>query len=332
MGIDKKIIIARLKEKGLIKDKPVQFKPLPGGVSSDIFLLHTESGRYVVKQARKKLKVEDDWYADKSRNKTEQDFISYLQTFRPASVPKIICSCDRYGFFIMDYVDDTYVNWKQQLMQGNFEKATALKAAGLLSEIHLQSYKDSGAENRFQTTENFKSLRIEPYLTTTGDRHPALKKIFYEEAERLENWREALVHGDYSPKNIMVRNDGIILLDHEVAWFGDPSFDIAFLLNHLYLKKLYVHDRGGSYPDLILPAWDRYQKKMGTDKMQSIEPRTGKLLLMLMLARIDGKSPVMYLSDKHKDFTRNFVYKLLQAAVYDQSEIHTNWNIKLNSL
>ena len=100
------------------------------------------------------------------------------------------------------------------------------------------SRNDPTAEDTFQTSASFYDVRIDPYLITAGDRNPDLRKFFQEEAKRLKGWREALVHGDYSPKNMMISKDRFVLLDQEVAWYGDPAFDLAFLLNHLYLKSL----------------------------------------------------------------------------------------------
>ena len=57
-------------------------------------------------------------------------------------------------------------------------------------------------------------------------------------AERTAQTRIALVHGDVSPKNILVGPDAPVLLDAECAWYGDPAFDIAFCLNHLLLKAV----------------------------------------------------------------------------------------------
>jgi len=332
MGIDKKIIITELKEKGLLRSDDIGFKPLEGGVSSNIYLITDGNEKFVVKQAREKLQVKDVWHADTARNQTEQDFISYLKTFSEKNVADILYSNQRNGFFVMEFLGKPYENWKSQLMRGDFNKIIAVKASELLAHIHTYSYKDKEAEEKFNSLKNFINLRIEPYLITTGDRHPILKDIFYNEAKRLKHCREALIHGDYSPKNIMAGSGNIVLLDHEAAWFGDPSFDVAFFLNHLYLKMLHHQKNFEALPELTLIAWNRYSKMMGVDKMESIEPRTCKLLLILMLARIDGKSPVEYLNESKKNFVRKFVYEMLPEKVYNMADIHTNWKYKLNLL
>ena len=59
--------------------------------------------------------------------------------------------------------------------------------------------------------------------------------------------KRALVHGDVSPKNILVGPRGPVFLDAECAWYGDPAFDLAFCLNHLLLKCLWTPRRGAGF-------------------------------------------------------------------------------------
>lgn len=380
--MDKEIVISTLIEQRLVSSRNVHFRPLRGGVSSDIFLLTEGGNRFVVKQAREKLKVDDDWTADTSRNLTEQNFIKYVCGFRPDSVAKVLCRSTRYRFFVMEYLDSRFENWKTQMLQGIFSRESVCKAAGLLATIHRHSFMDSKAERIFDTTADFKSLRIDPYLLTVGQRHPKLKHLFQNEAARLGTCRETLVHGDYSPKNIMISPERIVLLDHEVAWYGDPAFDVAFLLTHLYLKMLMQHlkkvsfrpvsprsihtDRSetssgissrdhfripagsansGYFPeeqplsefrDLTVPAWETYFNILGEERKNDMEMRVGRLLLMLLLARVDGKSPAGYLDslqypDRVKEMIRNFVYDLLSRQVFRQSDINRHWKSKLKN-
>lgn len=329
--IDKDSIVKTLVTNGLIDNGQVDFEPLEGGVSSDIYLLSEGRNQLVIKQALPKLQVEDHWYADVSRNQTEQAFIHYLEKIRPDAVPELLYTDADQQFFVMEYLDQSFKNWKRQMLKGEFEEVTARKAAELLSTIHLKSWGNEQLQQTFDTTENFKSLRIEPYLITTGERHPEFKELFFEEAQRLEHHHEALVHGDFSPKNMMVKPDRVVILDHEVAWFGDPAFDIAFLLNHLYLKMLYNWNAAKEIYDLTGIAWDTYFGAFTDKKSQELKDRIGRLLLMLMLARVDGKSPVEYLKEKEKNFVRRFVSHHLSNQIFEHSRINANWKAKLKS-
>ena len=327
--MDKEIITTILRKENLIAGSEIEFTPLKGGVSSDIFLVSDGSKSIVVKQALPKLNVEDDWYADISRNENEQKFLQYLNKIKPEATPKLLYSNSEHSFFVMEFLDEWFKNWKKQMLNGVFDSQIAKKSAVLLATIHQESWKDDHLKQEFNKAKNFYELRTEPYLVTTGERHPNLKDLFFDEVERLNKHQEAIVHGDFSPKNIMVKNDRVVLLDHEVAWFGDPAFDLAFFLNHLYLKMLNHFKKTGKFEDLTKIAWTTYFESMGLEIEKQMELRTIRLLLMMMLARIDGKSPVEYLETDQQQFVRSFVKTYLQAGVYSHEEMNKNWKENL---
>lgn len=327
--MDNAKIASILRKEDLISGDEISFIPLKGGVSSDIFLVSDGENSCVVKQALAKLKVENDWFADVSRNQNEQEFLRFLSQIKPEAGSKLLYSNSEYSFFVMEYLGEEFSNWKQQMMNGGFDQTISRQAAILLSEIHRNSLNDTNLKELFAKADNFFELRTEPYLVTTGKRHPDLKRLFFDEVERLNSHQEALVHGDFSPKNLMVRGDRVVLLDHEVAWFGDPAFDLAFFLNHLYLKMLYHFKKTGKIQDLTNVAWKVYFEKMGLDKQDEMERRTIRLLLMLMLARIDGKSPVEYLEADQQEFVLSFVKRNLPSGQFYQAEINQKWKDKL---
>lgn len=333
MPIDVQDIICFLTEEGrLDPDLPVAVIPLTGGVSSDIHLIDNGPNKYVLKEAREQLKTHDTWIADVSRNFAEQAFIEYLSSFRPDAVPAIIYRDLHQPYFIMEYLGPPLINWKTKLLSPAFEVEDAFRVADLLVDIHRHSAADMRVPELFDYAENFYSLRIEPYLITTGDRHPGLKEQFYSEAERLQTCRQTLVHGDYSPKNLLVSPGRIVLLDHEVANYGDPAFDLAFLMTHMVLKRIHLKDRIPPHPDPALTIWKQYFDHFDLDESQSMQERTSRLTLMLLLARVDGKSPVEYLTLKDQQLIRDFVTTTLPDAVsidfYAYYQNLLSWPIK----
>src|ERR1700758_5525523 len=212
-------------------------KPLAGGISSDVYLIEDGEKHFVVKQALPCLKVEDHWPADTSRNHFEYEFLRYLGGVLPDAAPKVFAAGQDY--FVMEYLGPEYENWKALLLRREIRQHHVLQAAKTLGTLHRTSFGISELKSRFDTTSNFHQLRTDPYLLTTGRRHPDLRKLFEQEALRLEQTRECLVHGDYSPKNMLIGNGRMVLLDCEVAWYGEPAFDLAFLVNHLLLKSLF---------------------------------------------------------------------------------------------
>jgi hypothetical protein len=199
-----------------------------------------------------------------------------------------------------------------------------------MARIHRSSWSDAEVHGRFQTWQNFFALRVEPYLLTTGSRHPKLKSLFEEEAERLGRTPLALVHGDFSPKNILISRERLVLLDCEAAWFGDPAFDAAFLLNHLFLKALHKPSWQGDYVRLALVCWSEYGRGLADRFDGDLGSQIGRLLLMLMLARIDGKSPVEYIvEERKKELVRDFVGRMLPARAFALEEIAHAWRRSL---
>jgi aminoglycoside phosphotransferase (APT) family kinase protein len=178
----------------------------------------------------------------------------------------------------------------------------------------------------FDTTPVFFQLRIEPFLLTTGAKHPELRPLFETEAARLAATRECLVHGDFSPKNILINGDRLVVLDCEVAWYGDPAFDLAFLMTHLCLKPLRHAPRPVGVQPMPGEFWSAYQAVRPSPE---IESRVGQLLLMLMLARVDGKSPVEYLDTARQQFVRAFVRGQLPAGNFSLQDTVDAWFSRL---
>src|SRR5207302_2592956 len=95
----------------------------------------------------------------------------------------------------------------------------------------------------FPTDAIFHAIRLEPYLLATAEARPEHAEALRRLARRTASTHRVLVHGDVSPKNILVGPAGPVLLDAECAWYGDPAFDLAFCVNHLVLKSLVVPER-----------------------------------------------------------------------------------------
>jgi aminoglycoside phosphotransferase (APT) family kinase protein len=319
-------ILDLLRADHLICGDAVSVTPLRGGVSSDVYLIEDGENQFVLKRALPQLKVRDLWRADTSRNRHEFNYLKYVNGILPASVPvPFVLGPD---YFTMEYLGPEFKNWKQLLLKGDCQAEHARESARILATVHRKSMNDAAARRSFDTTANFHQLRTDPYLLTTGRRHPALRAYFEEEARRLESTRECLVHGDYSPKNILVRNGRIVVLDCEVAWYGDSAFDLAFLLNHLLLKSLYHMPRDPGFRELIDTAIAQYYcERQLAEKLQcELDSRTAKLVLLLLLARIDGKSPVEYLTGENKrEFVRSFVTAGLRANLATLSSLADNW-------
>ncbi|MFK5924728.1 MAG: aminoglycoside phosphotransferase family protein [Verrucomicrobiota bacterium] len=316
---------------GYINDPEAEITALTGGVSSDIYRVNDGERVFVIKRALEKLRVKDDWYADISRNRFELAYLQCVAGFLPDAVPDVLFSNAERGYFAMEFLGEDFSNWKELLLAGVCEIHHASIAGKMLATIHRQTWGDKKVQANFESKENFHQLRIEPYLLTTAERHPELSTCIRAEAQRLHQTQLCLVHGDYSPKNLMLSSGHFVILDCEVAWFGDPVFDIAFLLNHLLLKSLHLDKNRTSCIELTHAAWMAYCDELGETLISSaVAPFLHILLPMLMLARVDGKSPVEYLADEQKKQTlRKFAYQVLRETPKDVTELFDKWQKNL---
>lgn len=320
-----------LRRDGHVHDPQARLMPLTGGVSSEIYLVEDGSNKFVVKRALAKLKVKDDWFADVSRNASERNYLEVVGRLLPENVPQILFADSDAGYFGMEFLGDRFANWKQLLLAGDCRPEHAELAGKILGEIHRRTRGDQSLRRQFDTTSNFRQLRLEPYLLKTGLRHPELREFFVAEVARIETTRECLIHGDFSPKNILIHGDRMVLLDCEVAWYGDPAFDVAFLLNHFFLKWLRHAPLEVGMKKMITRFWRQYL--VSAQSLPDIfAGRVLRLLPLLLLARVDGKSPVEYLDPARQEFIRNFVATELRDVRIDLQSFVQSWAEKSCSL
>lgn len=221
--------------------------------------------------------------------------------------------------------------WKAQLFGGQVEAATAAAVGELLGTLHAASAGDAALAEEFATDGNFHALRIEPYLLATAAAHPGLSGILQGLAHRTATTHLALVHGDVSPKNILVGPAGPVLLDAECAWYGDPAFDLAFCVNHLLLKSLVVPGNRADLLDSARVLTERYVRCVDWEPRQALEARVAALLPALSLARVDGKSPAEYLTDdRHRLFVRTVAAALLRAPAPTVADVLDAWAAALD--
>ncbi len=324
-------LIPALRAAGLVRsDRPI-LEPLTGGVSSEIILVSEGGRRFVVKRALAKLRVRDDWFADTSRSRSELAYLKRAEEIAPGCTPRILYSPPSGEWFAMEYLGAEFANWKARLLEGRAEPAPARQAGRLLGSIHRATWADSEAARTFATLENFRQLRLEPYLATAARRVPDLAPQLLAVERALANTALALVHGDFSPKNILISADRLVILDAEVAWFGDPAFDTAFLISHFLLKGLCHPANPGPFLDLTTEFWPAYAQAVGQPRGEELEARTAKIVLCLMLARVHGKSPVEYLNASQQTKVTSFVRLHLPNAPVRVSELTGAWRQSLHS-
>lgn len=308
-------------------DKLVVPIPLAGGVSSDIFRVDLPAGAVCIKRALPKLKVAADWRAPVERSGYEVEWMRVVAAIVPGAVPEILGNDRESGCFAMTFLPpDEYPVWKALLQDGDADPSTAAAVGEVLGRIHAATSDRPDIARRFPTDAIFHTIRLEPYLVATGRAHPDLRSRFDELVATTRITKRVLVHGDFSPKNLLIGRQGPVILDAECAWYGDPAFDLAFVLNHLLLKGAWRPQWRANYVDAFNALASAYFAHVVWEPPAACEARAAALLPGLMLARIDGKSPVEYLQDEgQKNEVRSFARELLFHGVARLDAIAGRW-------
>lgn len=293
--------------------------PLTGGVSSDIVRVQVSDGREVcAKRALPQLKVAAEWTAPLERNHYEADWLRRASAIVPGTAPAVLAEDRDSGIVLLDYLPpEKYLLWKAELLAGRADPRVPRAVAEALGRIHAGTLGDSEVAAAFPTDHLIEALRLDPYLRHTASRHPLLASRIIAVAETTAHTKVALVHGDVSPKNILVaRKDGHpVLLDAECAWYGDPAFDAAFCLNHLVLKSVHM---SVLRDELLRQAGDFASTWLGhfpVSMRRDLEARVAALLPCLMLARVDGKSPVEYLDEAGRQRVRTMSMPMIASPL-----------------
>ncbi len=273
-------------------------RELGGGVSNLVSLIEGPGIRWVAKQSLGKLRVKDDWRSSRDRVFREAAAIQALGSILDGAVPQVV-HVDRENFlYLMTAAPTGSVVWKQSLLDGQVRCEVAEEAGRLLATMIKTSQQEPAFQEQFADRTVFDELRIDPYYRTTAARHPDVRQAL----ERLiaDSWKiqSSLVHGDYSPKNMLVHGDSIFLIDFEVVHWGDPSFDSAFLLNHLMLKSFHQPRYSELYFQAARAFWQALDCSLRGAATVNFEGMTVRHLGGQMLARMDGKSPVEYIRDE----------------------------------
>ncbi|MCW5774385.1 MAG: phosphotransferase [Rhodospirillaceae bacterium] len=300
---------------------------LTGGVSSDIWRVELPKGPVCVKRALPRLKVAQVWEAPIERNRYEAGWMRFANQAVPGAAPALLAEDAAAGALAMAFLDPAdHRLWKSELRDGRADPAFAAAVGTRLAAIHAASADRAAIAAAFPTDDIFYAIRLEPYLVATGRAHPDLAPQIDALVRRTAATKRALVHGDVSPKNILVGPAGPVFLDAECAWYGDPAFDIAFCLNHMLLKCLWTPRAAAAFLACYDALAAAYLAGVRWEAAAEIEARAASLLPALFLARMDGKSPVEYVTETaQKDRVRRVARPLIAAPPDRLARLRDDW-------
>jgi 5-methylthioribose kinase len=290
-----------LHQHGWIGDGPASVSLLGGGVSNLVLRVETANQLFVLKQSRPQLRTRDAWFSDLERVYREQEVMQTLAPLLPPlTVPEVLF-VDRANFVLgMSHAPREAKVWKQQLLAGDIDFALGEHAGRILGRIHDSTAQNTHLVEPFAGRAVFVQLRVDPFYRRVQERRPEVADAVQRLIERMMTAREALCHGDYSPKNILTHEHGFTLVDYETAHLGDPTMDLGFCLSHLVLKAVKrSHDRK-RYFELTRRFWQGYAAETTFQPQAELQMRGIEHCGVCLLARIDGTSPVDYLPEEDK--------------------------------
>ncbi|MBQ6427068.1 MAG: phosphotransferase [Clostridia bacterium] len=311
-----------LAEKGLISngsDHTITY--CKGGVSGTVvYVDRVGKTPMIIKQALAQLKTKETWLCDPNRMGIEYDSNRIYHELMPENAPEVYFYDEENYIYGREAVPDDCQMWKADLMSGLLDFQVAEKSIRTLVTVHNRCAGDEAVRERFGDKEVFYNLRINPYIEFTVNKYPEWNEDARKVISLLMDSGISLVHGDYSPKNIMVtKGRGISVLDYEVAHYGHPAFDLAFFSNHFILKSIRFPEIRDAYLSMLEYMVGIYMREMTFMDRSEMENATLSVLRFLLIARIDGKSPVEYLvgDDEKQQKARNIVKIMFAENISD---------------
>lgn len=295
-------------------NRPAGLSPpgtLPGGVSSDVELQVVDDQPIVIKTALPQLKVAAEWLSDPRRSAVEVRALRVAADLIGSdAVPRVLWEDTAANRFAMEYIGPPMRNWKEELLRGVVDCDMMVKAGRMLARLHSQATKISDLSSQFADKAFFEQLRIQPFFQNTAAKLPDVAGQILTLADRLRSRASTLVHGDFSPKNLLTDGTRLIILDFEVAHWGDPAFDVAFFVSHLLLKSFHMPLSETSLRSGAQAFLNAYASEGG---VAEDDGHLAGLVAALMLARTDGDSPVDYLSMFEQNRSRTFAMAILNT-------------------
>lgn len=338
---------AYLRDAGrLATQESVRVRELPGGVSNMVLWVEfDEPARkpIVVKQAREKLRVVQEWLCSPERIWREVAFLEACEKLLGncrhgrfgLRTPQVLFTDPEQFLFGMTAASADAVMWKEQLLDLQFDESIAAACGHLLGTLHANSWGDGSLQQAFAQWRYFDDLRIDPYYRRIAQVHPQIRPAIDELIVSLQNNRVCLVHGDFSPKNLLVSSDEIVLIDCEVGHYGDPTFDLGFFLSHLVLKGIatgmgielmrLIEAFLASYLELVAPHLPGATRR-------DFELRLHRNLAACLLARVDGKSPVNYLDERQQQRVRRYALPCLMHDPVPLSRLTTHLHHQMTGI
>ncbi len=316
-------LMAYLRQCGhIVPNEAITAQVLAGGVSNrTVLVTRADQTQWVLKQALAKLRVKVDWFSDPLRIHREALALRELATLTPrSSVPRLVFDDADQHIIAMQAVPQPHSNWKVMLLQGALDLRHVRQFADWLGMVQSHAYKSATLKALFADRSFFETLRLEPYYRYTAHQVPQATAFFQHLIDDTLARQDTLVHGDFSPKNVLVYQDSLVVLDYEVIHWGDPAFDVGFAMTHLLSKAHHLAAHRVAFAQAAQLFWQTYAAHVD-GLFGDLEQRAARHTLACLLARVDGRSPLEYLRAAERQRQREVVLALMSQPVSSMADV-----------
>ena len=293
-----------------------RFTTLAGGVSNRaVWLQFEHQPDWVMKQALAKLRVQVDWFSAPQRIQREAAGLIWLGKIIPGRAPELIFVDECNHILAMSAVPQPHENWKALLLRGETSLELAREFGQLLAKIHNAALVHAPIQSAFAERRFFEELRLEPYYGYSAAQVPQARAFLEQLIRATSQRRLALVHGDYSPKNVLVYDGQLIILDFEVIHYGDPAFDIGFSMTHFLSKAHFLPAHRRAFIEMARTYWRAYSTDLDAELAKDMQPIAVAHSLACLLARVAGRSPLEYFDKRHRGRQKRIVLELMGRGI-----------------
>ena len=290
---------ALLRAAGLIPPgATVYFTALTGGVASDIWKVEAGGVPFVVKRALPKLRVAAEWRAPVSRNQSEAAWLKVAKTIVPDAVPDIVCHDAQAGLFAMTFFPpENYPVWKAQLRDGHVDLAFAAQVGRAIAQIHSGTANDANIAAASLTTRSSTRSGSSPICgrprggIPTAPNGCARWRDDARHQARAGPWR--LQPEEHPGRAATARCSSTPNAPGTATRRSTSRSASTTCCSNACGGRSGARATSAAFDALAAatsPAWRG-------SRARSSKARVGALLPGLLLARVDGKSPVEYLTE-----------------------------------
>lgn len=314
---NKNVLEQYLRERNFVDpDEGYSIHYCGGGVSCTVAFVYAGKKPIIIKQGLAQLKVKEEWLCDPNRMNIEQQSTRIYHKLMPDCAPEVYFYDGDNYIYGREAVPEDWRMWKADLLNGKLDFVAAGKVIQTLLTVHNTCSRDRAVAAEFGRKDIFYNLRISPYFEFIKGRYPERSALISSVIDFLMTAKITLIHGDFSPKNIMTDGNAVSILDYEVAHYGHPAFDLGFFSTHFVLKAIKNKQWAESYLNMLVYMMDQYFGGVDCMDTQELEACYLKTWALIILARVDGKSPAEYITEEaDKALVRDVAFVMIDNNI-----------------